>query len=72
MVSLEIRNQHDEYGNAEVLRTDETVRVLEENAWYRASGDCICDICSKPYWKHHRVIGALWLTKLCNNDFVKF
>lgn len=72
MIPLEIRNQHDEYGNAENLRDEETVKVLDENTWYRASGDCICDFCKESYWKHSSVLGALWLTKLCNGDYVKF
>lgn len=49
----------------------------------RASGDCVCDVCGKPYWKHPdatepEALGNVdgdglkpFLTRLCNGDLVK-
>lgn len=42
----------------------------------RASGDLICDVCGKPYWKHphseHRDWnGEPWLNRICSGDLVK-
>lgn len=43
----------------------------------RASGECRCVDCDKPYWKHpldSRYVdrdGRLWLRRLCNGDLVK-
>jgi len=49
------------------------------NNSYRASGNCICDICSKKYYDHKDYEpsklthwqGECWLQELCNGDLVK-
>jgi len=48
------------------------------NNSYRASGECICDICGKTYYKHKQYApsgltndGVPWLNELCNGDLVK-
>ncbi len=43
----------------------------------RASGDCPCPVCEKPYRKHPHDPryrdwnGEPWLNRLCNGDLVK-
>lgn len=44
--------------------------------FYRASGDCLCPVCQKPYRKHpwHPCTGydgEPFLRQLCNGDVVK-
>ena len=50
-------------------RPDE--KRVDEGDWYRASGDCICDVCGFPYYDHQPVTGFRWLLKLCNGDLIK-
>ena len=53
----------------------------EENRidkFYRACGDCVCDVCGKKYYDHqsYKPSGKTnndvpWLHELCNGDLVK-
>lgn len=35
---------------------------------YRVSGDCVCKVCGKTYWKHPDEVRLTWihLKRLCN------
>jgi hypothetical protein len=71
LIPFHIRSLHDHMGNApELMSARERVKV-SEGVFKRASGDCVCEDCGKLYYDHPPVIGALWLTRLCNNHFVK-
>lgn len=71
MISYELREQHDDMGNAPHLMPEtERVRVFDSGDWKRAGGDCIC-ACGRVYYDHPSVLGALWLTRLCDDTFVK-
>jgi len=59
----------------EQLTPEEEKRMLES---YRSSGDCICEICGKNYYRHKSYEpsgktndGVPWLNELCNGDLVK-
>uniref|UniRef100_A0AB74UM69 Uncharacterized protein n=1 Tax=Caulobacter phage BL57 TaxID=3348355 RepID=A0AB74UM69_9VIRU len=71
MISYELRQQHDEYGNAEHLLSDADYAVILAGTWRRVSGDNLCGHCGKLYYDHPQVIGALWLTRICNGSLVK-
>ena len=52
----------------------------ESLAFYRASGECICETCGKTYYRHPmggpftESMGyerRQWLHRLCNGDLVK-
>lgn len=47
-------------------------KSIDNNTWYRASGDCICSECSKMY-KEHNSGSYLFPTFhiICNGDVVK-
>ena len=56
--------------------TEEQEKRIENS--YRASGECICDICGKTYYQHKEYAssgltndGVPWLNELCNGDLVK-
>lgn len=63
---------HDYLGNAPSLLSPVDYRRIlgPRPTWVRAAGGCICE-CGKEYYDHPPVIGALWLTRLCNDDLVK-
>lgn len=49
-----------------------------QNRMRRASGDCVCELCSKPYWQHPNdethlsgIDGAPYLRILCDGSLVK-
>lgn len=65
--------QHDDMGNApELMPEADRMRVFGEAPdWYRAGGECVCKDCGKLYYDHPAVLGALWLTRLCDNTMVK-
>ena len=46
-------------------------RIEKMHDWYRASGDCICDVCGYKFYDHHEVPGYRWLRKLCDGTLVK-
>lgn len=46
-------------------------RIMEDNDWYRASGDCICEKCGMDYYSHPPVIRFPGLHRVCNGDLVK-
>lgn len=71
MIPPEIREQYDDMGNAPHLLSDEDRIKIDNNEMHRASGECICETCGKEYRQHNDVIGALWLTKLCDGTLVK-
>ena len=73
MIPYEIYVQHDNLGNAEhLLSESDANRLREDNQdWFRSGGDCVCDTCGKLYYDHPPVIGALWLTRLCDDTLVK-
>jgi hypothetical protein len=72
-ITLEQRRLHDDLGCApELMPEDERERVYGETQdWQRTSGGCICNDCGKLYYDHRSVLGALWLTRLCDGRFVK-
>lgn len=45
--------------------------------WYRASGECVCEICGREFWRHkHEMEEVDWnddpyLKIICNGDRVK-
>ena len=39
--------------------------------FFRASGGCLCPVCGEQYRKHPTVVGAEWLNRLCNGEYVK-
>jgi hypothetical protein len=62
---------HDALGNApELMPEDERVRVFDHGDWKRVGGGIRCT-CDRLYYDHEPVLGALWLTRLCNGQFVK-
>jgi hypothetical protein len=48
------------------------VRV-DTGDWYRAAGECICQVCKKEYghYTHRCIEGFNWLNLLCNGHLVK-
>lgn|GEM_PF-4255813 len=73
MIDPRFRRQHDDMGNAPHLMTPlNRERVFGESQdWMRAAGACLCGVCGKQYNDHPSVLGALWLTELCDGEFVK-
>ena len=71
MLDPDIRDKHDEWGNCEELLSVDDKKILDNGTWYRSSGDCVCKDCNKKYYDHPLVLGALWLSKLCNGNLVK-
>lgn len=73
LIPFELRVQHDDMGNAPHLMDPwDRVRAFGEvPVWHRAGGGCICTDCGKEYNDHPAVLGALWLTRLCDDSFVK-
>lgn len=49
----------------------EDLEKIENNEYERAGGECICDLCLKPYRKHLSFIDYNYLTRLCNGKIVK-
>lgn len=72
MIHPDIRSQHDYLGNApHLLSPVDYRRILGPRPdWNRAAGACLCT-CGKEYADHPPVIGALWLTRLCDDSLVK-
>lgn len=66
-----IGSLHDSYGNAPELLDAVDSQRLWIGAWSRASDEVICTTCSEPYWKHPKVLGALWLRRICGDHLVK-
>ena len=71
MLDPKIRNRHDDWGNCAELLTPEDAERIEEGDWMRAGGECLCGICGKQFNDHGPVLGALWLTRLCDGELVK-
>lgn len=71
MIAYDLRQRHDEWGNAPDLLAPEDRNAIDLGVWYRAGLETLCETCGRPYWKHPEVIGALWLRRLCNNTLVK-
>lgn len=45
---------------------------IDLGEWDRAGGECICLICTEPYYKHRNLIGKFsWLTIVCDGHLVK-
>lgn len=54
------------------IPTSEELDKINNHDWYRASGDCICDICGKLYYDHSYFVEPYeWLNIICNGDMVK-
>lgn len=71
MIPLALYQQHDEMGNApHLMPEEERVRVFDHGDWRRVAGGIRCT-CDRLYYDHAPVLGALWLTRLCDNTFVK-
>ena len=49
---------------------------IDRGMYYRASGDCLCGLCGRDYWRHPECTGSQrwsdmgWLHLLCNGDLV--
>lgn len=73
MIPLALRRRHDDLGCApDLMPPEERERVYGESPdFYRTAGACLCGDCGRTYYDHPQVLGALWLVRLCNNDFVK-
>lgn len=73
MIPYDLYVQHDHLGNApELLAPADAARVNADRPdWFRASGACVCEACGKLYYDHPPVLGAIWLTRLCDDTFVK-
>lgn len=71
MIPYDLRQQHDEWGNAEHLLSPLDAGKLRDNDWRRVSGDCVCGVCGKLYYDHPPVLGALWLNRICDGNLVK-
>lgn len=52
--------------------TEQLEKIYNEN-WYRAGGECICEVCGKEYKRHEDIVYGefLYLTVLCNGELVK-
>jgi hypothetical protein len=72
MISPEVRRQHDDMGNAPNLMTPiDRLRVFGDRPDFsRAAPACLCT-CGREYGDHPAVLGALWLTRLCDDSLVK-
>lgn len=73
MLDPAIRRQHDDLGNApDLMPPADRERVFGESQdWFRAAGACRCPVCGREYYDHPSVLGALWLTRICDDTFVK-
>lgn len=70
MIPYDLYVQHDSLGNApELMPADERARV-EAGDFKRVGGGVRCS-CDRLYYDHPPVLGALWLTRLCDGSFVK-
>lgn len=70
MISYDLREQHDHFGNAPHLLAPEDAAALDAGQVQRTGGDNRCP-CGKLYYDHPPVLGALWATRLCNGSLVK-
>jgi hypothetical protein len=73
VIPFELREQHDDMGNAPHLMSPVDRRRVfgDRPTWNRAGGSCLCTTCGKEFNDHPPVIGALWLTRLCDDELVK-
>jgi hypothetical protein len=71
MLDPAIRRQHDDLGNAPDLMPAGERVFGESQDWFRAAGACRCSVCGREYYDHPSVLGALWLTRICDDTFVK-
>lgn len=46
------------------------VKRIEDGEWKRAGGGCFC-VCGNMYSEHRPILGANFLTLLCDNRIVK-
>lgn len=70
-MTFEERHSHNDMGTNLDLLTPEHRKKYEAFDFYRAGGGVVCTICNKLYYDHPNVVGALWLTEICNRDLVK-
>jgi len=70
-IPLELRNRHNEWGNCPELLAPEDKAKLDTGEWRRAAGSCMCPDCGRPYYDHPPVLGALYMTRLCNGNLIK-
>lgn len=70
MIPYDLRFQHDEYGNAPHLLNADDKALIESGAIRRVGGDAECPSCGKTWYKHEQVLGALWLTRGCDTEFL--
>jgi hypothetical protein len=70
-LTQEVRDAHDEWGNAAHLLAERDRERLDTGDWRRASGDTLCEGCDRTYYDHANVVGALWLHRLCDDTLVK-
>lgn len=69
-ISLALRRRHDDLGNAPDLLSLEDAEKIDRGEYVRTSGDALCE-CGRKHREHDPVIGALWLTRLCDGRLVK-
>ena len=54
------------------IPTQEQLDKMDNGEVYRASGNCVCDICGKLYYDHDYFAEPYeFLNILCNGDLVK-
>ncbi len=71
MIPYDLWVQHDDMGNApQLMPEEERIRVFDLADFTRAGGGARCS-CGRLYYDHEPVLGAMWLTRLCDNTFVK-
>jgi hypothetical protein len=70
MIDPDLRDRHDGFGNCRDLLSAADADALDRGDWKRAGGTCACT-CGRSYYDHVRVLGALWLTRLCDGSLVK-
>lgn len=71
MIPYDLWVQHDDLGNApHLMPEDERARVFDQGDWKRVGGGVRCS-CNRLYYDHPPVVGAMWLTRLCDGSFVK-
>lgn len=56
---------------AQILMLCDPPPEIVPGRWYRASGECVCDVCGDEYWLHAEEPYARYLNRLCNGDVVK-
>ena len=52
--------------------TETVAATIENGGMFRASGECLCSVCQRGYWRHCALQDPYeFLVLLCNGDVVK-